>query len=546
MIRNPQNRWLYAGVGCALVVAVAAGIASYSAMRQRALGSVSEPTRARLAAVTILPVRLAALQRQWLTATFEPQFLVAQAGPPPCVENKQFYGLDKSDPVEHLLSVVRQQPTNRFPALLLATELANAGKFDDAEHVTMEALVAGPDVFEKDLPQLQLLTLIHLHHVRGVARLSGTRYEPPWTSLKNAIGGAALLEASRQLGRRPGDPIGRAVLIPKPNCRPPIQADALSVEDLRNNLLVAYMRGTYRNPVEREQELARESEGSALRRLLAGQLRLQRANVFPNESELWALSNAERIVDAGITSDARLNVNIALVIDWWTAPERCPSNLCTPQLLGALQPLRTSLVERGIRTRNVAPQQRGAFARDVTRLLASAPMEPAVVESATGALRSWLPPSEAEVLDMLHAAGVMQREFPRWIIEGHPEPAMSRDETLEEAAMYDYVASALPQVESLRGAEKRHAVRFLKSLDTGGEMPPALDALMRQFSGMDRFLINLTTSRWSLAVQSIAIAGGLWLAMVWLLVQIWEWRMFRTALYKVELDYWRSEPHPTE
>jgi hypothetical protein len=206
----------------------------------------------------------------------------------------------------------------------------------------------------------------------------------------------------------------------------------------------------------------------------------------------------------------------------------------------------SSLVERAIRARNVAPRQRGAFARDVTRLLPSASVAPALVESATGALRSWLPTSEAEVLDMLHVATVMRRELPQWIIEGHPEPATSRDETLEEAAMYDYVASALQTVESLPAAEKRRAIRFLQSLDTGGEMPPALDALMRQSSGKDRVSINLTTSRWSLAVQSIAIAAVLWLAMVWLLVQIWEWRMLRTSLYNVELDYWRSEPGPTE
>lgn len=545
MIRNPQNRWLYAGVGGAFVIAVAAGVASYSAMLRRGLNSLGEQTRTRLAAVTIQPIRIAALQRGWV-ATLEPEFLVAPAGPRPCVGNKQYYGLDKPDPTEHLLSVVRQQPANRFPALLLAMELANAGRFDDAEHVTLEALVAGPDVFEKNLPQLQLLTLIHLHHVRGVARLSGTRYEPPWTSLKNAIGGAALLDARQQLGRRPGDPISRAVLIPPPNCQPPFHAGVLSVEDLRNNLLVAYMRGTYRNPIEREQELARESGGSALRRLFAGHVRLQRANVFPNEPELWALSNVERVVAAGMSSDARLNVNIALVIDWWTSPERCPASLCTPRLLAELQPLRVSLVESAVRARNVAPQQRRAFARDVTRLLASTPMEPAVVESATRALRSWLRPSEAKILEMLHAAAVMRRELPRWIVEGRPEEARTPDEMLEEAAMYDYVASVLPQIESLPAAEKQRAARFLQSLDTGDETPSALGALMRQSTWTDQLPTNPATSRWSLAVQSIAIATVLWMALVWLLVQIWEWRMLRTSLYNIELDYWRSGPGPAE
>ena len=39
-----------------------------------------------------------------------------------------------------------------------------------------------------------------------------------------------------------------------------------------------------------------------------------------------------------------------------------------------------------------------------------------------------------------------------------------------------------------------------------------------------------------LAALAILIAGAFWLAIVWILIQVWEKRMLKTSLYNAELD----------
>lgn len=544
-MRNPHNRWLYPTAVAALLLATGAGVVVYVFLygRHRA-SSLDARAKANLASVTIAPVRTAAMQREWVLDGFGPVELIAPAGPRPCVQNEDLYfGRDRTNQtarIESLLAIVAQDRTNRFPALILATELTNAGRHEEAERVAMEALAVGPDV-SANLTLFQLLNVMHLHHVRGVARLSGPPRVPPWTSLKHTIRAATLLRVRGQLGRREGDDVWRAVIIPTPNCSPLIRRDGLSVDDLENNLLVAYMRGSFRNENERASEFGRAvaAAPTTLQRLFYGHVETQKSRKFPHESQLWALSNVERILADVPPNDARLCITAIEVIDWWTAPERCPSSLCTTELLANLNTLRGALLERAVRARNVTTHQRAAFARSVARHLASTSLPSAKVYDAVLDVRSWLNPAERRTLDRMHSVAHARTELPRWITERDDFRLTFLEEfedRWKEAAMYDFAASASERVRQWPAEDRPRTIRVLRRLVAGGDVPPQLEALTRELSWFDQLSIRLTTSRWSWVAQAVLVTLVLWIAMLWFLVQLWEQRMLRTSLYNVELD----------
>lgn len=575
--RFPDWRRVQLALAGAFVIAALAGYLFYlRQVRGHSVTSLSDAAREELAALPVPARATAAVEKTWVAEGFSSGYLVAPVGPMPCGDAAEG-ALAEEDPdarIEQLTAMHDGQPEDLLTALMLGTRLIESGRYPEAERVTTQSLERTADDERiiaaarsvgstLDLADTSVSTVIHLHHALGVARLSQSAVEPPWKSLKNVIGSVKTLSQRRLKGALRGQPAWSRLLIPAPGCTSVSTSNgkpSLSSYDLFNNLVVAYMRGKYRGTDrDRDREFGRAAKNypSALHKLLLAQVERARTNDWQNEAQLWALSNVEQVIDWRMPDDARLAVNAVQVIDWWMAPERCPAEVCTAEMVAEMQPLRNELIEQVFRRRNVGPDQRVELARAAVRLLGSSTLDRRRVAEHAARVKEWLPPKEAGVLQDLLAADEVRAALPRWTfappMDGETETTEppyaklgARAERWRQAAATDLAAMAARWAGSRPPAEQRHALIAIRQTLGGAEAPEELLALERLRPWNDRLRLRLSATKWFWAMVATLLAALLLFLLVWIIAHVRERRLLRVSLYNVEYDHLAaSEPHRT-
>lgn len=578
--RSPVGRWFPLAILASIVVAALSGWLFYRAeVRARSIDALSDGTREELAALDVPAVKTAEVERAWVAPGFKTESLVAPAGPMPCegvsalvppnqqsVVRDAWTASQQQDAdvrIEQLAAINDASPNNLLVVQMLGTALVDAGRYPDAERVIAQGLGGTAEDEEiiraakastaLDLDDREVSTVIHLHHALGVARLSQSSAQPPWVSLKNVIGSVKPLSKRRLMGPTRDQPVWSRLLITAPGCAAGGAGPSLSSYDLFNNLIVGYMRGTFAGgDSERDREFARPKKNfpGAVHKLLLAQVQRARANGWQNEAQLWALSNVEQLIDWRMPDDARLAFNSVQVIDWWTSAERCPRDVCTAELLGEITGVRDKLIEQAFRRRNVADDQRTAFARGLLRMLATSSVNRAELAPSAAKIAEWLPPSERKTLEDLIAADAARVELPKWIFakvdDDRPstevkEPPYaklgSRAERWHSAALTDVASVAAMWAAGRSPREQRDVIVALRQLLGTSEAPPELLALEQKHTWTDRMTMRLIASKPFWAILGIAVAILVWLILAWLLVNLREWRLLRVSLYNVEVEH---------
>jgi len=479
--RHPDDRWFWPAVALALLMALGyASIYYVEQTKDRSFASLPEATREELAELTVVAEASAEVEREWVKEGFGgEEYLTAPVGPLPCAgaadalpprdraaarEAIALHGDgDAETRIERLSTIADTEPDNLIVALVFATELIDAGRAAEADRVISQTLdrtqdderviaAARAPRTRLDLSDQNVSTVIHLHHALGVARLGQSGAAPPWKSLKNVIGSVKPLSNLRLIGTSRGAPSWSKLLIAAPGCTATGTA-SLSSYDLYNNLIAGYMRGGRfeGDDAMRQREFSRppRTYPSPVRQLLDAQVERAKANGWQNESQLWALSNVEQLLDWRRPDDARLNLNAIQVLDWWLAGDRCPAEVCTPELRKGLAATKDELLEQAFLRRNVAPDQQRPFAQAVTRMLAGSNIPRTRIADAATAVREWLPQSQSSSLADLSAADGARSELPRWITglaaeDAQPPeaPLGTRAAAWRKAADRDFAAAA--------------------------------------------------------------------------------------------------------
>jgi hypothetical protein len=552
-MRNPHDRWLAAGVAGSFAAALIIGWTFHvTRVRAASMHRLPKEVREVLAAVPLQPERTLALEHEWM-AEFEPELLVAPAGPMPCasaaaelvapadraVAHDAFFATtgDRQARIERLASIAEVRPQLALVTLMLATELISAERFDEAERVALRVVRRSPNDL-RNIATSDVSIALHLYHATGVAQLSRSTQPPSAGSLRMALAAADVLRRRRVLGRRRGDSVARDVVVPRLGCS--TSPEGLSVDDLRNNLIVAYMRGANPGETHRSPQWP-DVPSTALQRLVhihGG------AGTLVRDPQLAALSEVERAVAEGVPDDARLAVNAVQVIDWWTAPGRCDPKRCTAALRAELDDLRHALLERALARRNVTPAQQAAFARSMARLLTDSALPGNRLAGA--AIAEWLPPAQAAKFTQLLASRRGRVDYPQWIAGSwspfRPAPHEGTGPYADRwlaAAAWDYARAASAAVRRLPPEEQGRALIALRRLAGKQGIPPELERLEFELPFATKLVVRRSASARVWLTEAIFLAAGTWLAMVWVLVQMWERRVAKTSLYNVELEQLR-------
>jgi tetratricopeptide (TPR) repeat protein len=573
--RHPDALWFRIAFVAAALLSIAWGAFYFFAQtRSRSFASLPEAMREELAQVPVLPRATAEVEREWVRDGFGgEQWLVAPVGPVPCAAPGDELATDAlalqqtGEPatrIDALSALSDTDPANLIVALLLGTNLIEAGRYAEADRVLSQALdrtrddeqiiAAARDPRTRlDLSDQNVSTVIHVHHALGVARLAQSSTQPPWKSLKNVIGSVKPLSQRRLLGSSRGEPSWSKLLIAAPGCAT-AGPGALSSYDLYNNLIAGYMRGGRfeGDAAMRAREFARPAKTypSAVHELLLAQIKRAEANGWQNEAQLWALSNVEQLLDWRRPDDARLNLNAIQIIDCWLAGDRCPNDVCTTELRARLTTQKDELLEQALLRRNVAPDQQRAFAQATTRLLAMSTLPRSRVADAANAMREWLPPSQAAVINDLVDADAARAELPRWITRTAAEDAQPPEKRIgrnaqawRSAADLDFAAAAATWAATRSPGEQRDVLIATRQLLGAAKPPRAVVDLESRRD--DRLSIRLAASKAWFALVAVFLAAITMLVLFWMLVVIRDARTLRTSFYNVELEHLRaSDPPP--
>jgi hypothetical protein len=571
---HPESRWFFPSLGlAALLCAGLCWWCYHSTTQSRSFASMSESGRGELGKLEAGRRATAALEGEWVADGFQTGTLMAPSGPLPCREvvdrlppaeraaaiaafNAMGSG-DAETSINGLAPIADGNRSNLLVADLLATTLIRAERYAEADRVISQALdstglderiiaAARAPNTTLDLDDAQFSTVIHLHHALGIARLSEAGSEVPWKALKNVIGSVKELSRKRLLGTVRNSNTASKLLIPAPGCAP--GAASLSSYDLYNNLIIGYMRRTDYADTDRarQKELDRGSKTypGAVYQLLVAQRERAKKDDWKNEAQLWALSNAEQVLDWRRPDDARLDFNIVQLLDWWTSADHC-GDACTPELRTRLRSVEDELVDVALRRRNVAPEQQREFALGMTRLVAQSHLDRAKIASDLEVLRGWLPPEKAQTIDDLLNAEKVRSMLPQWVVDPQPdaEPPFHklgrRADRLRAAALNDFTAAAATWAAGRPAIEKRQVLVAGHQLLGTAAAPPELQQLEDVLPLGERLAVTMSASRVWWAFVAAAIALLVWLVVLWILLQIREWRAMRTSFYNVELDYQR-------
>jgi hypothetical protein len=572
--RHPESFWFVPAVGVTTLACIILFIVTYrTATQARSFASLAETARQELAQVKIAPHATAAEESQWVANGFATGYLMAPVGPFPCREcvdrlppadraaaRQAFDAMAAGDgeaAISAEAAIADAHPGNLLVADILGTALIRAERFAEADQVISKALDS-TDSDERiiaaarslssnfDLDDVQFSTIIHLHHALGIARLSEAGSEPPWKAVKNVIGSVRELSRKRLLGTAKGQSTASKLLIAAPGCPP--SPGSLSSYDLYNNLIVGYVRRPdYKDTdVNRRHEFARPSKTypSPIYQLLMAQVERAKANGWKDESFLWALSNAEQVLDFRRPDDARLNVNIVQLLDWWMDAARC-KEICTPDLVKGLHALLDDLIARAIRRHNVPSEQQREFATAVTRLLAESHADRAALAADLATIRGWLPAEQAQAADDLLNAERARAALPQFVVDPQPDTELAVDKLGHRAdrwyaaALSDFVATAATWAGGRSATEKRQIIVASRQLLGAASPPPELVELESHLPWTQRVAVRLTASKSWWASVGLFFAVIVWLAVVWILLQIREWRALHGSFYNAELKYQR-------
>lgn len=569
-LQHPDDSWLPRGLSIAgasaLVIAVAAYFTIVHVFR---LASLDEATLTQLSALKVDRRATAAVEQRWTAEGFDAGYLTAPVGPLPCRLSVDSVPLDEraaaaaaftaveeangEERIERLAEIVDSRPSSLLVALMFGTTLIEAKRHAGAETVITRALDATLDdeniisaaknrASGLDFDNDRLSTVIHLHHALGVIGLSETGSTPPWKALKNVIGSVRPLSRRVRLGASTGEDVASKQRIPAPGCAR--DARSLSSHDLFNNLIVGYARAKYVNPIEREREFSRDrSLPGPVLRLFFLQRDRQKAGNYSDESLLWALSNAERVLDWGTPDDARINYNIVQVLDWWVR-ERCGD--CRSDLIAAVREVEDGLLTSAIRQHDVSDDQQEMFARGVTRMLAHSNVDRKQIEGDLQVIRGWLKtPQQAQVLADLITADNARAELPAWLTRGEPGPSPferlgGRAAAWRNAAESDYAAAAAVWAGEQPLGIRRQVAIALRQLLGGATPPDELLTIEESFPPWQRVLMRLCASRIAAATAAAFIGLILWLLAAWIMLQIREKHSLHTSFYEIELDHLRN------
>jgi len=539
---------------------------------------MSESARGELGKLKVLPRATAAEEGKWVADGFQTGTLMAPAGPLPCREaverlppaeraaaTEAFNASGSGDAetnINGLAPIADRYPSNLLVADMLATSLLQVERFAEADRVISQALDS-TDLDERiiaaarvpkttlDLDDVQFSTVIHLHHALGIARLSEAGSEAPWKALKNVIGSVKELSRKRLLGTVRNSATASKLQIPAPGC--PAGNTSLSSYDLYNNLIIGYVRrpdyADTDRARQREFERGTKTYPGAVYQLLVAQRERAKADGWKNEAQLWALSNAEQVLDWRRPDDARLDFNIVQLLDWWTSADHC-GDACKPELLARLRSLEDELVEAAVHRRNVTTEQQREFAIGMTRMVAQSHIDRTKLASDLDVLRGWLPPEKAHTVDDLVNAEKVRTMLPQWIVEPQPdaEPPFDklgrRAEPWRAAAVSDFTAAVATWASGRTAVEKRQVLVASRQLLGTTTAPPELQQLEKDLPASERMAVILSASRTWWAFVAAAVALLTWLVIVWILLQVREWRALRRSFYNVELDYQRGTGEP--
>lgn len=574
--RHPESRWFVPAVALFALLCAALGWMYYrSTTQSRSFASMSEGARGELGKLSVPPRATAAEESRWVADGFRAETLMAPVGALPCRAAADRFppgerkasleafdaavATDDDDArIEALAPIADANRSNLLVADLMATCLVRKERYAEADRIISQALdstaVAKQIIDAARVPNstlqlddAQFSTVIHLYHALGIARLAETNALPPWKALKNVIGSVKQLSRKRRLGTVKDSPTVSKLSIPAPGCEP--GAASLTSYDLYNNLIVGYLRrpdyAGAESERQKEFEHGSKSFPGAVNRLLVAQEERAAQSGWKNEAQLWALSNAEQVLDWRRPDDSRLNFNIVQLLDWWTAPEQC-GPACTPDLLADLRTVKDDLLAVALRRRNVAAEQQKEFALGMTRMLAESRLDRTKLASDLAALRAWLPADKSATMDDLLNAAQVRVMLPQWIVDPAPDadPPFDklgrRAEAWRSAALRDFTAAAAGWAVGRSPLEKRQVLIASHQLLGTTSAPPELEQLEKELPAVERLEVLLSGSRIWWAVVTGAAALLLWLAIVWILLQVREWRALRKSFYNVELDYQRK------
>jgi hypothetical protein len=180
----------------------------------------------------------------------------------------------------------------------------------------------------------------------------------------------------------------------------------------------------------------------------------------------------------------------------------------------------------------------------MTRMLAHSTVDRARIESDAKSIRGWLPSDRAATLDDLLAADRARKGVARWIIDAEEtapfEPLGRRADAWRNAALSDFAAAAATWGTSRSVNEKKQLLAATRQLLGTIEAPPEVRELEAQLPWSQRMRIRFGASKVWWLLYGFACAAILWLVVVWIIVQIREWRLLRQSFYNVELDHLRA------
>lgn len=568
--RHGENLWLLIAYVLVLAPAYLVGRAVHSrGEHHNSFAPLSESTRREIAALSIAPEKTIEMEQSWMNTGFQGAELMSPIGPRPCVQAvnalpphqqanafEAFAALDQSDVdarIRRLAEIAQRDPTNLLVALTVGRELVEIGDFKNAEqimnrsiastNIDNEIITAAKDENSQlDLNDASVATVIHLYYTLGVAQLS-SKAAYPWVALKNVIGAVRMLSRRQTLGRIPGESPESRLTIFAPGCT---LSDSISSYDVYNNLIIGYMGGRYKYKEGRDEEFKRATRHSpsAVRTLFLALVPYEEANGWPNESELWALSNADTVLSerSQRPDNTRLNFNIAQLLDWWTSNEkRCPPKICTAALLSQLRSERNALLNEALTRRDIQGDQRGVFADGMLHMLADSDIEPVSVETHLVALKDWLPQDRGQIIDDLLAAERARVALPEWAMsqtvgEAPPWAPLGRNAgEWREAALMDFANGVAAWAQNRPTEERKQIVAGLRRLLDPTEAPSAVASLVP--SGIGRVWFNLWTTRWAWIVLAVGAGVLVWLLTVWVLLQVRQYRLLRKSFYEIELDH---------
>ena len=582
-----QNVWFRTAAAVMLVPSAYIAVAVTSCgERRNSFAALDERARKEVAALRIHPYQSATVERGWFGQEFDSNELVAPIGPPPCPQaaealpytqraeaREAFETLkvaDKQEQMRRLAAISARDRQNFLVALIAGSKLVENGESKLAEQLLWSSL----DSTDRDNQIIQvarsvrlghaspilsarfhftddeLATVIHLHHVLGVAELRPSPMREPWVALKNVIGSVRPLGERHPLGLIPGQGPESRLVIPAPGCSDPSRS--ITSYDLYNNLIVGYVRGNFHLrstapnvPQTRENEFHRDRRDveTGVRQLFVAQREHERDAGWPNESRLWALSNADSVLDQGVPDDARLDYTIARLLNWWMDPTRCPAEICTHELQTAVKTDRDVLLRQALNQRDVDPDQRESFAAGMVKMIVFSDIDPASVKEQLNALRDSLSPAQARILDDYFAAQAARDALPSWALKSNEVNGRAPWQTLGEkaatwrpAVLQDFAMEMARWAQKRSPKEKRRVAAALRRLLEPEPLPAEVDRALVP-SGVGRWEFEIASARRSWTLLGIVVAGTFWLVIVWILLQLREALLLRRSFYELELEF---------